>query len=131
MNMTNEVISHEFRFKKEEMNNSFIRKIDQNEFLSNKNKKVCTTLNYIEHFLTLVFAVNVCICISFFASLIDISKGSMSSTTGLNISAIIARVKNYKSIIKKNKKKRDEIPLLAKTNFNCIKGLISRSLTDT
>ena len=39
----------------------------------------------------------------------------MSSAIGLNISAIIARVKKYKSIIKKKKKKHDEIALLAKT----------------
>ena len=66
-----------------------------------------------------------------FASLIDIFKRTMSSTTGLNIFAIIARVQKYKSIIKKKKKKHNEITLLAKTNLNSIKGLISRSLTDS
>ena len=35
----------------------------------------------------------------------------------------------YESIIKKKKKKHDEITLLAKTNLDCIKGSISRSLT--
>ena len=55
--------------------------------LSNKNKKVCTTVKYIEHFLTLAFAVTV--CISAFTSLVNISEGIMSSTTGLNICAII------------------------------------------
>ena len=38
------------------------------------------TLNYIEHFLTLVFAVTVCIFISAFGSLVDISKGIKSPT---------------------------------------------------
>ena len=95
--------------------------------LSNKNKKVCTTLNYIKHFPTLVIAVTVCIFISTFASLVNISKRIMSYTIGLNIYAIIARIKKYKSIIKK---KHDEIALLAKTNLDCIKGSISRSLTD-
>ena len=38
------------------------------------------TLNYIEHFLTLVFGVTVCISISAFASLVDIYKGIISST---------------------------------------------------
>ena len=94
----------------------------------NKNKKVCTTLNYIKHFPTLVIAVTVCIFISTFASLVNISKRIMSYTIGLNIYAIIARIKKYKSIIKK--KKHDEIALLAKTNLDCIKGSISRSLTD-
>ena len=53
----------------------------------------------------------------------------MSSTIGLNICAIIAKIKSYKSEIKK--KKHDEIALLAKSKLDCIKGaLISRSLTD-
>ena len=71
--------------------------------MSNKNKKVSTTLNYIEHFVTLAFAVNVCISISAFASLADISKGIMSSTLGLNICIVIERIKKHKSIIKKRK----------------------------
>ena len=39
----------------------------------------------------------------------------MRSTIGLNICAIIARIKKYKSVIKKKKKKYNEIALLAKT----------------
>ena len=81
--------------------------------LSNKNKKGCTTLNYIKHFLILVFAVTIYISISDFASLVDISQGILSSTIGLNIYAIIARIKKYKLITKKNKKKHDKIALLA------------------
>ena len=52
--------------------------------MSNKNKKACTTLSSIEHFLTLVFTVR-CTSIFTFASLADISTEIMSSTTGLNI----------------------------------------------
>ena len=107
--MTQEGISQEFRLKKVkwiDQNRNKIdqrnREIDQNErnrpkwLLSNKNKRVCTTLNYIEHFLKLVFAVTVCVSISAFVSLVDISKGIMSSIIGLNICAISARIKNYK-----------------------------------
>ena len=90
---------------------------------------VCTTLNYIEHFLTLVFAVSVCTSISSFASLVHISIGIMSSTKGLSIYAIIKRIKKYKSIIKK-KKKLNEIGLIARTNLDCIKGSIL-PLTDS
>ena len=79
------------------------------------------TLNYIENFLNLVFAVTVCISISDFASLINISKGVMSSAIELNICVIIARIKKYKSIIKKKKKMNDEIALLPETNLECIK----------
>ena len=59
--MTKEDISQEFKFKKSNNNNYFIKEIDQNELLSNKNKKVCTTLNYTEH-----FAVTKCVSISAF-----------------------------------------------------------------
>ena len=45
--MGRENISQEFRLKNvEEINNYFIKKIDQNEMMSNKHKKVCTALNY-------------------------------------------------------------------------------------
>ena len=97
--------------------------------LSNKNKKVCTTLNYIEHFLILVFAVTIYISSSAFASLINISKEIMSVTIGLNICGIIARIRKYKSITKKKKKKHDEIALLAKTKLDCTKGSPSRHAT--
>ena len=95
------------------ISNYFIKEIDQNELLSNKNKKVCTTLNYIEHFLTLVFAVTAFIFISAFPFLVNISKGIMSSSIGLYICAIISKIKKYKPIIKK-KRKHDEIALFSK-----------------
>ena len=71
--------------------------------------------------LLLFFIVTEYISISDF----DISKGVLSSTIGLNIYAIIARTKKYKS--KYLKKKHDEIVLLAKPNLDCIKSSISRS----
>ena len=48
--MTEEDITQELT----EQKNSFIKEIDQNELLSNKNKKVSMTLNYTGHFLILV-----------------------------------------------------------------------------
>ena len=42
----------------------------------------------------------------------------MTHTIGLNICAIIATIKKYKSIIKKEKKKHDKITLLAKINLD-------------
>ena len=82
-------------------------------------------------FYSLIFSFTVCISISAFASLVDISNGILSSTIGLNICAIIPKIQKYKSIIKKKKKKPNERALLAKTNLTCIKGSISRSLTDS
>ena len=49
--MTEENISKEFRLKNiDEAGNFFMKEIDRNELMCKKHEKVCTTLNYIEHF---------------------------------------------------------------------------------
>ena len=69
---------------------------------------------------------------SAFASLVDISKGIMSSTIRLNICTIVAEAKRYKSIIKKKNKKHDEIIALSeKTSLDCTKGSTSSSVVDS
>ena len=78
-----------------------------------KHKKICTTLNYVEHLLILISAVTGCVSISAFASLVDIPIGFKSSAVGLKIYVITAGIKIYKSIIKK-KRKHDKIVFLAK-----------------
>ena len=55
----------------------------------------------------------------------------MSSEIGLIICATIARIQNYKSITMEKKKNSAEGALSAKNNLDCIKYLISRSLTDS
>ena len=99
--------------------------------MSRKHKKVCTTLNYIKHFLILASTITGCISISRFASLIVIPIGITSSAIGLKICAIIAGIKKYKSIIKKKKKKHAKIVLLAKSILNRIEVLISQALIDS
>ena len=65
--MVEENISQEFRLKHiNETRNYFLEEIEYNELMSKKHKKVCTTLNYIEHFLILASAITVCISISAF-----------------------------------------------------------------
>ena len=87
-----------------ETTNYFLEEIEQNELMSRKHKKVCTTLNYIEDFLILPSTITGCISISAFASLLGIPIRIKSSSIGLKICAIAAGIKKYKSIIKKNKK---------------------------
>ena len=73
-----------FRLKKiGEIKNYFIKKIDQNELISKKHKKVCAVLNYNEHFLILASAITGCVSISTFASLIGISIGITSFPKGI------------------------------------------------
>ena len=104
-------ISLEFILKNiDETRNNFLEEIDQNEFMSRNHKKVCTTLNYMEHFLILASAITGCISIFTFAYLLGISIGITSSAKGLKSCELDAGIKKYKSIIKKH----DEIVLLAK-----------------
>ena len=79
------------------------------DLMSEKNKKTYKYLNYAENFLILSSIITGCVSISAFASLVDINLGITSFSVGINIFAIIARIKKYKSIIKKKKKKDNSI----------------------
>ena len=130
--MAEENISQEFRLKNiDETRNYLIEEINRNELMSKKHKKVCTTLNYIEHFLILGSTIAGCVSISAFASLVGIPIGITSSAIGLNICAVTAAIKKYKSMIKKKKKKHDKIVFLAKSKLNSIEVLISKALNDS
>ena len=101
-NMTKENISQEFRLKNiGETRNYFLEEIMENELMSRKLEKVCKTLNCIEHFLILAYAITGCISISAFASLIGIPIGITSSAIRLNICVIAVGIKKYKSITMK------------------------------
>ena len=84
--------------------NYFFEEIDQNELMSKKHKNVYRVLNYIEHLLILVSTVLGCVSISDFASLVGITIEITSSAVRLKLSVITARIKKYKSIIKKKEK---------------------------
>ena len=99
--------------------------------MSKKHKKVCATLNYIEHFLILASTITECSSISFFASLTGIPIGITSSAIRLKICVIIAGIEKYESIIKKKKKKHDKMVLLAKSKLNSIEVLISKTLINS
>ena len=72
-------------------------------------KKVCTTLNYIEHFLILASTITRCIWIFAFPSLHGIPVGITSFAIRLKTCVTPAKVKKYKSIIKKKEKIQDKI----------------------
>ena len=61
--------------------------------MSEKHKKVCTSLNYIEHFLILGSIITGCISISAFASLVGTPIGITSPAIVLKIYAITAATK--------------------------------------
>ena len=101
------------------------------ELMSEKFKKTCKYLNYVENLLILSLAITACISISAFAWLVCVSVGITSSAMGIQICAINAGVEKYKSIIKKKKKKLDKIVLLAKNKLNTMQVLVSKALIDS
>ena len=128
--MTEENISQEFRLKNiDETRIYYLEEIKRNDCMSKKHKKVCTTLNYIEHFLILASTITGCISISAFVSLLGIPIGITNSAIGLKICAITVGIKKFKSIIKKKKKKHDKIVLLAKSKLNSIEVLVSSNIS--
>ena len=98
--------------------------------MSTKYQKVCTTLNYIEHFLILASKITgfqfllLLLCLEFLQQITN-------SVIGLKIYEIAEGIKNYKLIIKKKKKKHDQIVLLAKLKLNKIEVSISKTLIDS
>ena len=87
----------------------FIEEINQNELKNKKHKNDYRDLNYIGHLLILISTVTRCVSISaffFFFSLIGIPIEIASSAIWLKFCVITARINNYKSIIKKKKKKQ-------------------------
>ena len=101
--------------------------------MSRKFKKVCTSLNYIEHFLILASTITECISISAFDSLLGVPIVITSSAIGLKICTITAGIEKYKSITMKKKKKHDKIVFLAKSELNSIElnSLISKALKNS
>ena len=94
--MFKENICQEIRLKNvNETKNYLIEEINRKELRSKKQKKVCTTLNYIEHFLNLTSTITDNISISTFASLFDIPIGITSSAIGLKYFTITVEIKTY------------------------------------
>ena len=97
--------------------------------MSEKYKKTCKYLNYVENLLILVSAITGCISISAFASLVRIPVNIMSFAVTLNICASTPRIKKY--FIKKKKKKHDKIALSRTDKLNTIDVLTSKALIDS
>ena len=81
--------------------------------------------------LILVSRVTGCVSISAFTSLVAISVGVTSSAVEIKICAITAGIKKHKLIIKKKKKKHDQIVLLGIDKSDTIEVLIPKALIDS
>ena len=66
--MTEENMRQKFRKKNIDNRRNYLsEKINQNDLMSKKHKKVYTVLNYIEHQLILIFTVSGCVSIAAFS----------------------------------------------------------------
>ena len=120
-----------FRLRKlDETRNNLLDEIKHNDLTSEKYKNTCKYLNYVENLLILSSATAVCVSISTFAWLVCAPVGITISVVRINICAITAGIKRWKSIIKK-KKKHDKMLVLEKDKLNAIEVLISKVLIDS
>ena len=124
--------SLDFRLKKiDETRNYLLDEINHNDLMSDKYKKTCKYLNYVENLFILFSAVTGCVSISAFASLVCVPVGITVSAVVLKICSITAGIKNHKSIINKKKVRHDKIVLLGKTKLDNIEVPITKSLIDS
>ena len=124
-----EEVSLEFWLRKiNEIKNYTLGEIKHNDLMTEKYKNSHKILYHVEHLLILASTVTGCISISAFSSIVCVSFGIFSSALGIKVYAITAEIKKYKSIVKKKKKKHDEIVLLWKFKLNTIEALISIAL---
>ena len=131
-NVIEENISQEVRPKNIDKTPIFlIEEINRNQLMSKKHKKVCTSLNYTEHFLILGSTITGCAFISAFDSLASIPIGITSSEIELKNCEITAGIKKCKLLIKEKKRNNDQIVLLEKSKLNSIEALTSKALIDS
>ena len=124
-----EKTSLNFRLSKiDDARNYLLDKTNHNDLISEKYKKRCKHLNYAENLLILSLAITACIWIAAFAWLVGVPNGIVSSTIAIKICAATAEIKQYKSIIKKMKKKHDKMVLSGKDKLNIIEVLICKAL---
>ena len=75
-----EEASLEFRLRKiNETRNQLLDEIKHNGLMSDKYKKTCRYLNYVEHLLILISTITGCVSIYAFGSLVDILVAITSS----------------------------------------------------
>ena len=101
-----EEASLKFRLRKsEEIRNYLLDEIKHNDLMGEKRKKTRKYLNFAESLLILSSIITYCVSLSAFASLVCVPVDITSSEVGIKICGNTAGIKNYKSIIKKKKRK--------------------------
>ena len=86
-----------FRLRKiDERRNYHLDEIKHNDLMSEKYKKTCKYLNYVENLLILASTIACCVSISTFALLVCVPVGIMHSAIKIKICAIGAGINKEK-----------------------------------
>ena len=114
--MPKENASLDFRQKIDKTRSCLLEERKHNDLISEKHKKFCRALNMltISYLLFLFSAASCCFSIFAFALLNGVPVDIASSEGGSKMHALIAEIKKYKSIIRKKRKKHNEIVFLTK-----------------
>ena len=77
------MLSLDFRLRKlDETTNYLLQEIKHNDLISEKYKKICKYLNFVEYLLILVWTVTGCVSFTVFASLVCVPVGITNSAVG-------------------------------------------------
>ena len=109
--------------------NYFINEINQRKSYSKKLSKYVTEFDYIDKILIILSATTGGVCIFSFTSVIGAPFGIASTSFTLIFSLTKGIIKKLLSTTR-NRKKHDQILMLAKSKFNTIETLISQALND-
>ena len=127
--MAKENVIINFRLKIiDEKRHDLLHEIKHNDLMKEKYRKVCRAVDCFEHFFSFRFC-SPWLCFDFWICFISWYACRLC-VVGLKRCALTVRVKKYKSIMKKKKKKHDKIVLLAKTKLNTIEVLVFKTLID-
>ena len=126
--MAKENVSFDFRLKKlNETTNFSSGDIKHNYLTNGKHKKVCRSLDYLEHFLIFIRAVSGCVSISTFVSLVGVAVGITCFVIGLKTCPLTAGIKKCQV----SYQEKIENSLVSQTKLNTTEVLISRTLIDS
>lgn len=81
--------------KTDEARNYLSEQIKHNDFLTKKNEKACSALNYFEHFPVFISFASGCVSITLFPSIVSVPIGIASSAVQSKICALTAAIKKY------------------------------------
>ena len=110
--------------------NYFITEINERESYSKKLNRYITIFDYIDKILIVLSATTWGISIISFASTIGVPVGIVSASFTLIIFITTGIIKKLLSTAIKKKKKHDLILMLAKSKYNSIEALISKTLNE-